>query len=475
MLLLRLISFGFLAACSTVAACQDSAPVKLSAEPSLPQTIALTVPKYTPLQIALDKEVRVKKVGQPIHGRLVQPVYAFDHLVAPTGTEVRGRITKIGSLTAKKRMLGILNADFTPARKVEVEFTELKLAEGKQIPIRVVVTPGSGHVMQLVSTKEEKKKTSAKSAASEKVDQAKQEAKRQWQEAMRQIKEPGKMHRLERYAVSQLPVRPQYIPAGTLYSAELQEPLDFGGEPVTPPMIASIGTPPPEGSLIRALLVTPLDSATTKKGDAVEAVIAQPVFDGNRLILPEGSRLKGSVAQVRPAGRFHHNGQLRIAFRHIVPPDGVAQSVVAGLEGVEAEKSSGVRLDSEGGAEATSSKTRYLSTGITVALAATAFREHNDADDVGQPARGGDGVGGGAAGFKLVGIALGAAIKSQPFGMAMGAYGAGRSVYSHFIARGQDVVFPKNTAMEIGIGSRDKNVLKPSGEQNGSQQQPKEK
>jgi hypothetical protein len=39
-------------------------------------------------------------------------------------------------------------------------------------------------------------------------------------------------------------------------------------------------------------------------------------------------------------------------------------------------------------------------------------------------------------------------------GYSMGAYGAGMSVYSHFIARGTEVVFPKNTAMEIGVGTR---------------------
>jgi hypothetical protein len=38
--------------------------------------------------------------------------------------------------------------------------------------------------------------------------------------------------------------------------------------------------------------------------------------------------------------------------------------------------------------------------------------------------------------------------------MAMGAYGASMSVYSHFIARGRDLVFPKNTAMEVSIGMR---------------------
>ena len=48
----------------------------------------------------------------------------------------------------------------------------------------------------------------------------------------------------------------------------------------------------------------------------------------------------------------------------------------------------------------------------------------------------------------------GALVHSRAFGYTMGAYGAGMSVYSHFIARGQEVVFPKNTAMEIGIGTR---------------------
>jgi hypothetical protein len=38
--------------------------------------------------------------------------------------------------------------------------------------------------------------------------------------------------------------------------------------------------------------------------------------------------------------------------------------------------------------------------------------------------------------------------------MAMGAYGASVSVYSHFLSRGRDVVFPKNTSMEIGFGGR---------------------
>ncbi|HEU4414703.1 MAG TPA: hypothetical protein VFT65_07955 [Candidatus Angelobacter sp.] len=442
---------------------QDLESKAADAKPAEGKTVELTVTRDTPLQIALDKEVRIKGAGQPIHGRLVQPVYAFDRLVVPAGSQVDGRIVSIAGVARKKRVLGILNADFTPSRKVDVEFNQLVLPDGKKIPFQATITPGSGQVMELVSTKADKKKKSVRDSTADKIDEAKQEARRQWQQAMKQIKEPGKLHRLERYAFSQLPARPQYIDAGTVYFAELKEPLDFGSEPLTPRMLESIGSTLPQGSLIHALLVTPLNSATTRKGSQVEAVLAQPLFDGDRLILPEGSKLEGVVLQAQPARRLHHNGQLRIAFRQVIPPDGVPQKVVASLEGVQAGKDGNVKLDSEGGAEASTLKTRYLSTALSLALATAAFRQHDDADDAGQSH---PGVAGGADGFKLVGIALSYAVKSQSFGMAMGAYGASASVYKHFIARGQDVVFPKNTIMEIGIGSRGKRVLKPSSQEN---------
>jgi type IV secretory pathway VirB10-like protein len=420
------------------------------------QKIALTIARNTPLQIALDRDVRIRKAGQPIHGHLVQPIYAFDRLVAPAGTEVDGHIASIESLSRKKRVLGILNADFTPERKVKVQFDQLVLAKGRTIPFEAVVTPGSGRMMQLVSANHDKKKKSAKGSFSETVDEAKQEAMQQWHEAVQQVKEPGKMRRLERYAISQLPARPQYLNAGTIYFAELQEPLYFGAEPFTPRMAASIGSAIPKASLIHAFLVTPLNSATTKKGAKVEAVLSQPLFNGHRLVLPAGSRIKGVVLQARPAARLHHNGQLRIAFRQIVPPDGVAQKVVASLESVQAGKNDHLKLDSEGGAEAYTPKTRYLSTGFSLALATAAMLEHNDDAAQSQPE-----IRGGPDGFKLVGMVLGFAIKSPSLPMAMGAYGAGRSVYVNFIARGQDVVFPRNTLMEIGVGSRRKTVLKP--------------
>src|SRR5260370_33885141 len=48
-----------------------------------PQTVALTVAKGAPLQVALDEEVRAQKVGQPVQARTVTPGYRFDHLLVP--------------------------------------------------------------------------------------------------------------------------------------------------------------------------------------------------------------------------------------------------------------------------------------------------------------------------------------------------------------------------------------------------------
>src|ERR1700733_8407624 len=52
-----------------------------SADPSFPQTVKLVVSCGTPLQVALEQEVRVRKVGQRVHAMLVDPIYAFDQLV----------------------------------------------------------------------------------------------------------------------------------------------------------------------------------------------------------------------------------------------------------------------------------------------------------------------------------------------------------------------------------------------------------
>lgn len=194
--------------------------------------------------------------------------------------------------------------------------------------------------------------------------------------------------------------------------------------------------------------MAPLSSATAHQGDAVEAIISRPLFEDGRLILPQGSVLQGSVIQVHPARHPGRNGELRLVFHQLRLADGVQQKVEASLAGVEAAKADHMRLDSEGGAHAAASNARFLTTTVAVGLGAFSMIGDSGGGDVGHS------TAGGAGGYKVIGIAMGLTIRSQPLGMAMGAFGASRSIYANFVARGHDVVFPKNTAMEIGIASR---------------------
>jgi hypothetical protein len=414
-----------------------------SAAPALPQAIALTIQRGTPIQVILDKSVRIRKVGQPIEGRVAEAIYSFDKLVVPANTKVLGTITAIHAIPTSRRAEGILNADFTPAHKVDVEFSELVLSDGRHITISTVVTPGSGQVVQFVSATGDQGKGIG-SMISKKKKEAESQVRQQWDTAMQQVKAPGKLHRIERYALDQLPFHPHYIDAGTVYFAELRSPLDFGSEALTPALAESIGHPTlPDGSVVEARLLTPLSSATASWGNPVTAVVTRPLFDGTRLIVPEGSLLKGSVLQVRPARRMSRNGELRPVFRELTLPDGIQQEVETSLAGLEAGKTQALKLDAEGGAQATTPKARYLDTAIAVTLAAAS--QGDDLLNQGE---------GGAGGFRLVGFAVGLAARSQPLGMAMGAFGASRAIYTHFFATGRNVVLPKYTAMNISISTR---------------------
>jgi hypothetical protein len=179
----------------------------------------------------------------------------------------------------------------------------------------------------------------------------------------------------------------------------------------------------------------------------VEAEVTQPLVDQGRLILPAGTHLRGTVLQVRRARYWHRNGQLRISFRDVVLPNGAVQAVDTRLEGVQSNSADNAQLDSEGGTKSTPSKSRYLETGASVGLALIGSGGRDDVGDASPAA-------GGATGFKLIGLVVGLTFRSHTYGILMSAYGGGRSIYTNFIARGREIVFPKATVMEIGFGSR---------------------
>ena len=423
-----------------------------------PIVMPMSVEAGTPVKVALDSEVRVRQVGQVIHGKTTEPVYAFDKLLIPVGTTVNGKVSAIDAVPKKVRALDATDGNFSPHRNVHVQFDELIMTDGRHIALHTVASPAPDGVLSFVSANDKQKKNKVEEAASGKISATRQEIRRQWSDLQKQIHEPGKVHKLKRIALAQLPVHPQYIDSGTSFNADLLQPLDFGTEAVKPEALTNIGAPPPTGSIVHARLVTPLNSSTAKKGDPVEALITEPLVVSDHLILPEGSTITGSVMQAQPARRLGHNGQLRILFHQVAPPNGIEQKVETSLEGVAVAKGEHLKLDAEGGAQVTTPKTRYLTTGIQVLLAASQASPDRDAGQGGQSVgETGAGAASGASGFRFVGMIVGIAAHSRVVSAGFGSYGAAMSIYYHFLARGRDVVYPKDMAMVMALGTREAN------------------
>jgi hypothetical protein len=468
---------------ATLAEQAELPAIPLVAQPTA--NIVLAIPTGTPIRIELDQRTRVDHPGEDVHGKVVETVYAFDQPVIPAGSIATGRVINVAGVTAVKRAMAYSNGNFSPYHKYEVTFDTLTLPDGKKLAIETTVLPGTADVVHLVSNPDKQKQ---KGAAGQATDRAKQEAKGKIEEAKDEVRDswekvtaPGKLHRLKEFLWAQSPYRRQYLEPGTRFVADLEAPLSFGEATRSGEQLASIGGAPVADSTLKARLLAEVSSATALRGAEVAAVLTEPLYSpSHQLILPANSRLIGEVVKAKPARMMHHNGELRVIFERIETPEDVqralqqteqeaqarvgtanvplrphvrSQAMIGNLEGVEVDRKANMKLDEEGGARTTDSKTRYLSTGLAVLLAAAAAHpdaEHGTVDAGGDP---GVRTAAGGSGFRLTGAILGLAVKSTPVSIAFGAYGASSSIYSNFLSRGHDVVLPRDTPLEIGFGA----------------------
>jgi hypothetical protein len=406
--------------------------------------VQLVVEAGRSLRVALDHRVTVKHVGQPITATLVGPVYAYDRVVLPAGTRVLGHVEKLESPSKKTRTLAMLRGNFSPLRRVMLQFDKLVLRDGEEIPIRTVVTAGTENMVLQVAGAS--KPTSIVSRAGQEIGQ---EANR----TISTITAPGKKERLKDAAIRSLPYHPDFLTKGTLYTARLLSPLDFGVALAVES--APYGTAPAPDSILTARLLTPIDSATTKRGTPIEAVITEPVFSADRrLILPEGSRLTGAVTYATNARQFCRNGKLRFLFETVHAPDREAAKLLATLHSVQVGRNDRLTVDEEGGTSITNSRARFVAPALASLALAGSLQSRVDLDTDGagpETEYGGAGssIVGGLLGFGVVGA--GVSLLSHPGAVIFAAVGVVRTVYGSVIRKGREVVFPADTYIQVKL------------------------
>lgn len=417
---------------------------------------ALTVAAGRPLHVALDARTRIRRVGQLVTGHVVEPVFAYDRLVIPAGTPVTGRVAQLVSPSTITRLRAIWRGDFSPHRGVVLRFDDLALNDGRRMPIATSVIGSLARPRNTLAPPMQDADAAAQRSGGLHAlpRRALTMAKARVHGMVHMVTAPGKWQRVKIAAISQLPYHPQYLDKGTLYTAQLSSPLDFGEAVLTP---ISVAMRPAPGSILNARLVTPIDSRKTPRGTPIDAVVTEPVFSSDhRLIYPEGTRLTGEVTFAKPARRFHRNGQLRFLFERVQAPTTLASTpLLASLHGVETSADDRVRVDDEGGTSVSNTKRRF----VAPALAVLSLRRAGDRDEHDQDAgqapgasasgrRGGSGIGA-FIGLRVSGLVLNRL--SPQVGVALTVLGVVRTVYTNILARGKDVDFPVDTPIQLQL------------------------
>lgn len=70
----------------------------------------------------------------------------------------------------------------------------------------------------------------------------------------------------------------------------------------------------PEGTEMQVRLDTPLSSRTARAEDRFEGTVMRPVYVDNRMVVPAGARVRGTVVSAEPADRPARGGKLNLAF-----------------------------------------------------------------------------------------------------------------------------------------------------------------
>lgn len=396
-----------------------------------------TIPASVPLRVEIDHGYRLR-AGQQIVGHLTEPVYVSRSLVIPAGAQVEGTITATHAVPGGERANALLDGDFTPLKDPVVQFHTLVLPNGTRLPIATSVTE---RTTQLVRFRTSKEHTSLKSQVQAQIAQHKDEL-------THTIKAPNKMDRLRRFVYGQLPWHPQEIWAGTDFDAELTQPVEVPH--AQPPVPAAAEQETLSGTL-EARLITRLDSSTASLGEPVHAVLTQPLLDGSKkhVVLPEGTQLTGVVLQTKPAKSFGRNGALRFTFRDIAAPAGPPQRVHGQVTAAEGVNDQNLTIDDEGGVKAKPAPGRFLAPLVLGALAGASTSNIGDSriDQVGQGAVVSNG-------FGIVARVIGMASSDRNVGAGFAYYGLAKSVYRRWIARGHNVIFGRDTRMEIELSER---------------------
>jgi hypothetical protein len=375
---------------------------------------------------ALEKGVRLKKIGQPITAKLLEPVYAGENLAIPAGSMVKGHVSAISTAPMRKRAGRMLGGDFTPPKTAHVSFDQLVLSDGTTVSIHTDSAIALGRVANSRYLP-----AAERPGAFKKLKGA----------ATTPFREPNKLQRLGEAAVTSLPYHPNYIDQGTVFDAALLEPVSVSLSVEPDRALVQVAS-----DFLHLHLLTPIHSNTSAAGAPIEAVVSEPYYQGDhQLLYPAGTRITGTVQKASSTGWMKKNGSVIFAFRSIAMPDGTIKEIHSTVGGIQAESSEGLEVGKEGEIKATTSNLARILAPVSLIGPSRAVADSSQVKTAWS--RSGEG----RNGFGLLGA--GAAQASAGTAIGFGYFGAAKKLYSAFIAKGSSVELPAYTPIALRLDS----------------------
>ncbi len=90
----------------------------------------------------------------------------------------------------------------------------------------------------------------------------------------------------------------------------------------------------PEGTVIPIILTAYLNTKSSQVGDTLYADTTYPIWIQQRLVIPRGSIIRGTVTDVIRPGKIKGKGRLAIRIDDVLLPNGVRRELVASFKGL---------------------------------------------------------------------------------------------------------------------------------------------
>ena len=272
------------------------------------QTAPGTLPAGTPLALTTDRNYPMR-AGVPIRAHLLYPIYAGNELLLPKDTVVTGSVVDLHS-DRKRRVNAVLGGDFTPFRIPQVLFNQIVLPDGTTVPLAAGTATNGTPIYRAVAP------PPAKGGF----------LRREFDSGLNAARgdlafyiAPGKGDRFLQFIYGRLPYHPQRIEKGTSWTIETTAAIDVPAQPASLPPDNSVpahkhhfwdqpelpASSPPENTgawIVQANLADSISSETSKSGQPITAVVAEPIYNSDHTIaIPQGATLIGEVTRAKPA------------------------------------------------------------------------------------------------------------------------------------------------------------------------------